>query len=376
VPGKDAVEIFTTRWAMSYLRGPMTRDQIARLMAEHPTAATTAASAVADAATATPSTAVSGTTSDLSSDETPVMPEVADDVPVRWVDVAAPWLAEVGGSASGTRLEAAIVARVRLRYDDTKADLIHDEDYECVLAPLTDPVDVSRALAVDYDDRDLRTDAPADAVYRLSPLALTKKTLFSGIERDLRDHLTRTLTIEVPANADLKLYGRPGETTEAFETRCLQAADDRADTEIAALRDKYEAKATKLRDAIAAAEDRVDVLEAQAEGKRNSELLSTAGSILGGLLGGRKRNVLGKLGTAARSRGTTKAAQERVGAAESKVARLVTDLEELESELAEEITEIDARWMGLAKRIEPMSIGLERSDVAVVQLSLAWLPVD
>lgn len=373
--GKDAVEIFTTRWAMSYLRGPMTRDQIARLTAEHPAGATVAAAPGVDPA-ATPATQASSAVSDLSTDETPVMPEVAEGVPVRWVDVAAPWLADVGGSASGTRLEAAIVARVRLRYDDTKAGLTHDEDVECVLAPLTDPVDVSRALTVDYDDRDLRTDAPAGAVYRISSVPLTSKTLFSGIERDLRDHLTRTLTIEIPANPELKLFGRPGETAEAFEVRCLQVADERADADIAALRDKYEARATKLRDAIAAAEDRVDVLEAQADGKRNSELLSTAGSILGGLLGGRKRNVLGSLGSAARSRGTTKAAQERVDAAESKVARLVADLEEIEGELADEVTEIDARWMAIAKRIEPMPIGLERSDVAVLQLALAWLPVE
>jgi hypothetical protein len=32
--GKDQPEVFTTRWAMSYLRGPLTRDQIAVLMAE------------------------------------------------------------------------------------------------------------------------------------------------------------------------------------------------------------------------------------------------------------------------------------------------------------------------------------------------------
>ena len=31
--GKDTPEVFTTRWAMSYLRGPLTRDQIATLMA-------------------------------------------------------------------------------------------------------------------------------------------------------------------------------------------------------------------------------------------------------------------------------------------------------------------------------------------------------
>ncbi len=380
--GKDAVEIFTTRWAMSYLRGPMTRDQIAAVMADHPAGkAAVAPSGGSPSTTAAPAgaagpEAAAATGPELAHDETPVMPDVADGVPVRWVDIAAPWLTDAGGSSTGRRLEAAIVARVRLRYDDTKADLVHDEEYECVLAPLADPIDVSRALAVDYDDRDLRTDAPTGVVYRISPVALTKKTLFTTVERDLRDHLTRTLTIEVPTNADLKLYGRPGEAADAFETRCLQAADDRADSEIAALRDKYEARATKLRDGIAAAEDRVDVLEAEADGKRNSELLSTAGSILGGLLGGRKRNVLGKLGSAARGRGTTRAAKERVDAAEGKVARLAADLEEIEAELTEEITEIDARWMGLAKRIEPMSIGLERTDVTVVQLALAWLPVD
>ena len=36
--GKDTPEVFTTRWAMSYLRGPLTRDQIASLMADRRTA--------------------------------------------------------------------------------------------------------------------------------------------------------------------------------------------------------------------------------------------------------------------------------------------------------------------------------------------------
>ena len=37
--GKDQPEVFTTRWAMSYLRGPLTRDQIAVLMADQKGAA-------------------------------------------------------------------------------------------------------------------------------------------------------------------------------------------------------------------------------------------------------------------------------------------------------------------------------------------------
>ena len=40
--GKDQPEVFTTRWAMSYLRGPLTRDQIAVLMADQKAASSRA----------------------------------------------------------------------------------------------------------------------------------------------------------------------------------------------------------------------------------------------------------------------------------------------------------------------------------------------
>jgi hypothetical protein len=202
------------------------------------------------------------------------------------------------------------------------------------------------------------------------------KAFWTKLQRDLVDQLVRSRQLELPANRQLKLVARPGETAEAFATRCLQAADERADAEIAKLKDTYETRFNRLREQLRTAENRADVLKEEREGKRNEEVLSTAGSILGGLLGGRKRNVLGKLGGAARSRGTTKAARERVAAAEGKVARMVDELEELEAELADEVTEIDARWMATAKDVTTVAITLERSDVTVADLCLAWLPVD
>ena len=386
-PGKDSTSVFTTRWAMSYLRGPMTRDQISSLMAEARAESEAAAPPSAPSGASTPAGAPSATTApttatsagpELADDESTVMPEITDSVAVRYVDVAAPWLADAGGSESGTRLQAAVVARVSLRYDEKKADLVHDEEFECVIAPLDDHVDVSRLVAVDYDERDLRAEPAVESpIYLMSEAKLTNKTFFSGVERDLKDHLYRTMEVEIPANAQLKLYGRPGETAEAFEARCLTLANDRADEQIAELRDKYETKVDKLRDQIEAAEDRVDVLEEQADAQRNSELLSTAGSLLGGLLGGKSRSsILGKLGTAAGRRGRTNTSRERLDAAENKVARLEDDLADLEADLAEDVTEIDARWMSTAKEITTLSVGLEKSDIQVTHLALAWLPVD
>jgi hypothetical protein len=310
------------------------------------------------------------------------MPEAADGIAVRYADVASPWLGDVGGDSRGQRLSAAVIARVALRYDETKADLVHDDEFECVIHPLDEQVDVSQMVQVDYDDRDLRTDAPPGAVYRLTDAKVTNKTFWSGLETDIRDHLVRTMTVEIPANSTLKLFGRPGEEAADFEARCLKIADDQADEEIAALRDKYETKARRLRDQIEAAEDRLDVLEEQSKSKRNSELLSTAGSVLGGLLGGRKSKggllggLLGKAGSAATRRGSTKAAGERTEAQENKVERLTAEVEELELELAEEVTEIDAKWMDIGKEIDTLTVGLEKTDVKVTQIALAWIPVE
>lgn len=407
--GTDTPEVFTTRWAMSYLRGPMTRDQIAQLTPPAPsapaedTAVTSATPAMPDTAstpadanvpaaattTTTTAEAPAGTTSTpatsavaaLGDDETTIMPEVADNVAVRWVDVASPWLAEVGGDSRGTRLEAAIAARVHLRYRQARADLLHDEEYEAVLFPLGSTADARAAVAVDYDDRDLRPDPPADAVYRLPDAPLSRSAFFNQVRRDLVDHVQRSLTLQLPTNAALKLYGRAGESTDEFASRCRRAADERADADLAKLRTKYENRATKLRDQIAAAEDRASVAAEQARGQRNSELLSTAGSVLGGLLGGGKSgggalgSMLGRAGTAAGRRGRSNASQQRADAAQNKVSRMLDELDRLEVELANEVTEIGAKWAAAAADTSTIEVTLTKTNIDITDLTLAWLPV-
>ncbi len=376
--GKDQPEVFTTRWAMSYLRGPMTRDQIKQLTGEVvvPPSPAAAPSDVAQAADA-PAAALPAPAAAPDADATPVMPEIAGKIAVRWVDPAAPWLESVGASSMGTTLAPAVVARVSLRYDETKADLVHDAEYEAVLFPLAEHVDATRAVAVDYDDRDLRTEPPQVVGYRLTGAPLDSSTFWTGVERGLTEHLSRSLTMELPVNRALKLYGRAGESAEDFALRCRTVAGERADAELATKRNKYEAKATTLRNRLEAASDSAQVARDQQEARSRDDLLSSAGSILGGLLGGRRSRggMLGQLGRAAGRSGRTSASRTRVEAAENKAARLQTDIEDLEAELAEELTEIDQRWLETAAKVETMTVSLERSDVKVTQLALGWLPV-
>jgi Helicase HerA, central domain len=387
--GRDHPDVFTTRWAMSYLRGPLTRDQISRLTPDpeptpQPSGLQPPSDVMATAAqtSGTPlppppppplPTSVAG---GADVDVTPVMPAVAGKVPIRWVDPAAAWITAVGGTPTGTVFEPAIVARVALRYDETKADLVHDTEFEAVLFPLADRVDPAAAHAVDHDDRDLLASAPAGRVYRLGDAPIDINTFFTTVGRELVDHLVRNLPMTVHHNQTLKLYGRPGELATDFVARCEMVADDRAEADIAKLRSKYETRAGTLARQLAEARSRTEAIREAAAAKEQDDLLSSAGSLLGGLLTGRssRRRMMSDMvrdaGRAASSSGGAQAKQ-----AESKVARLTADLEALEAELADDVREIDQRWRAAAGDVSSIDIGLEKSDVRVTDLVLAWLPV-
>jgi Helicase HerA, central domain len=381
--GKDKPESFATRWAMSYLRGPLTRDQIQTLM--HDQAAAAAAQSPQAVPTATvdgqPAYAAasggpSGSATVLGTNETPVMPAVADGIAVRYVDVASPWLESVGGDTHGTRLGAAIIARVQMHYDDTKAGVAQDEQYETVIYPIDALVDASKAVAVDYDDRDLRPDAPSPAVYTLTDAPIKDKAFWTKIQGGIVDSLVRSQTLAVGVNPDLKLYSRPGETGDQFAYRCGQAASEGASQDAAALQAKYQTKIDRLNDQVATAQDRTGVLQQQQSARRNTEILGTAGSVLGSILGGRGGfgSILGKLGTAVTRQGSTKTAGARADAAQNRVDQIQQNVQELENELAQELNDINNQWMNKARNITTTEIPLERTDVSVSQIVLGWLP--
>jgi hypothetical protein len=418
--GKDSPDVFTTRWAMSYLRGPLTRDQISTLMAGQrgaPSAVSAAAaaapapvaaaapapaagvasppsSAAASSAAAValpPSSAAASSAAEVASppssaavgpapvgdDATPMMPEVAQGVGVYFVDAAAPWLATVGGSPGSTRYAPAAVARVRLRYDEEKADLVVDEEYEAVLHPLTSAADPAAAIAVDYDERDLLATPPGPVSFVLPDAPIKAKTFWSTLEKDLVSQLVRARTIEIFANRQLKLFSRAGESKDDFAARCKQAGDDKADAETAALRDKYETKTKDLQDKLQAAQDRTQVLKSEASGRQQEELLSTAGGLLGSFLGGRRRSssLASELRSAAGRRSRSRSAGDRVDAAQNKADSIAAQITELEGELSDDIVRITGAWDEKAAAIDSVPVSLERTDVQVAQLVLAWVPV-
>jgi hypothetical protein len=376
--GRNDVNTMATRWVRSYLRGPLTRDQIATVQdsqaVSHGTPVTGGSEGSATAATydtATPpsaeSSAPAASTGQMADDETPVMPTVAADIPVSHLDPGAPWTDALGlvmPTGQVPRVEAAAVARVMVRYSDARAELNYEEEFETIVFPL--PVNTAgvEPIAVDYDDRDF-VDANGEARYAVPEAKIANKTYWSGLERDIIDYLSRNNPLELFVNTELKVYGRPGETQGDFIARCVELAEAEADKKTAALTAKYDTKLRALQNRLATAAGQAEAAAAA----RTTDMISGVGSVLGGLLGGRRSTA--SLSAAARR---ASAAQTRATAAAAKVDDLQAQISNLELELMADVQAIDDDWQAKAAEVSTRQIVAKKTDTRVIDLRLVWFP--
>jgi hypothetical protein len=242
---------------------------------------------------------------------------------------------------------------------------------------LTATLDGAAFAAVDYDDRDLRTEAPAGASYRLVETPVGDKRFAAEAEKALVDHLVRNRPVQVQRNATLKLASRVGESPEDFAARCHAAAEAKADDAQAEMTRKYESRIARARDALEAASDRVAQAKQAQSTRRSDALFRGAGSILGAVLGGRRsaRSMARDLGSVVSSGSRSREAARRVETAQNRVEDKRDALEQLEAEMAEELAAIDAKSKQDAAAIESVDVGLEKTDVRVTSFSVVWVPV-
>jgi hypothetical protein len=385
--GAPEPTVFNTRWAMSYLAGPLTRDEVSTLMkgreapvapeAEPPATDPAPTAAVDPEPTETTDPAPTAVTDpepteEIDTDAVPVLPKTAEGVASVFLDPAAAWAGQIGADPTGTRYEPAVAATVNLLYDDTRAGVNHQEVFEAVVFPLQPVLTPESVIEVDHDPRDFRSDPPVGASYAIPEVAIDTKGFWSALEADLKTHLVGARKETIFKNVALKLYSRPGETQEDFVARATEAAEQSKDDAIAKLTEKYRARLERAKTALSKAENRVADLDATAGSKQTEELLSGAGDLIGVLLGGRKRS--NPLGGAARRRSASSQAKARAENARAALDEDKAELAELEADLEDEVADIDDEYAAKAETCEELEIPLEKTDIRVAELKLVWIP--
>ncbi len=366
---EDAPVVFHVRWARSYLRGPLTREQIRRLTPETvaETPGQTPPSPGAGEGVSAP--AVTPPSSDRpTGSPRPVLPPTVPE-------------AFLPSRANGDALTytPGLLGLARIQYVDRSSKrLRHSEDIALLAAlPENDhQVDWAAAADVDVVVEELE-DAPVEGATfgDLIPAAERARS-YAGWRKRLADSLYRGRACRLLKSPSLGLVSEPGESERDFRARLGDLAHEHRDRLTDRLRKKYARRLGRLEERIRKAEQSVEREQAQASGQKLQTAIAVGATVLSALLG-RKRVSLGTLGrvtTAARGVGRSAKERRDVARAEENVEALQAQLAELNAELEAEIDVLEESIAPATEALETVALRPRRADIEIRLVALAWQP--
>ncbi len=368
---EDHPVIFQTRWALSYLRGPMTRSQIRELgsrvessvdpAADEPTVAVPPPRGLAPTPPALP-------------------PEVKSFfIAARKGSQQA--LAELSKRTPATDQPAktslayriCLLGRGRVHFVDRRLGVDESEEFSLLIDPpeMGGPPPWEDAREVDLTPRDLGDRPQPEWLFEEVPETVNEVRELKELERGLEDFLYRSRSLTILHNPALDAYSRPRESRRDFALRLIQETRERRDAEIDKLKAGYQKRLGKLEEKLRRAEQTADQRQQAASARRTETLVSVGETILGVFFGRRSsRSVssgLSKYRMSSSASSTAKAAEENVEAVRQ-------EIESLRQELTNQTEAIGERWEKASGELEEKVVTPRRTDVSVDLFGLAWTP--
>ena len=377
---EDAPEVFESRWAMSYLRGPLTRTQIKSLMdplkgqATTPAIASPAAAqpvvttSVSSAPTATPVAAAAAAAVSTASARPVLPPEVSQYfVPVR------------GEGTSGAVLtyQPMVLGAAEIHYSKSKTTELSQE--LTMLANIGDgpiAVDWDQATSADLPVQDLEG-APADgAQFGNLPSAASKAKNYESWKKDFAGWVYRNQRVELFESSSLDLVSNPGESERDFRVRLQQLGREKRDATVDKLRQKYAPKMAALEEKKRRAEQTVAREAEQSSAQKVQTAISFGAALLSSFMGRKSLSfsTLGRATTAAR--GVSRSMKEAgdVTRAQDTVEAVNQQIADLDAQLKAETEAIQQAGDPQTEELEKVSLTPTKSDIAVKLATLVWAP--
>ena len=360
----DAPALFRTRWALSYLRGPLTLPEIARLQASQPMADATPSTAGKSAASVPPAASQPSPGSGK-----PVIPAGVVEYHLRQ--------ATSPGSSGAVTYAPRVLGVARMHFVNAAAgiDVWETRSY---LAPVSDdgsrPDWASAEVAGDLKDR-LDAGGAAEVRYMEAPVALLRADSYRAWKKQLEAYVYETAGLDIFRSPLTGAAAAPGGSEADFRARIALALREKRDAAVETLRRKYAPRLTTLEDQIRRAEGRIERERSQLSQQKMQTVISVGTSILGALLGRKKLSVtnMGRAGTAARSAGRIGKESGDVSRAEESLEVLQQRKTDLENEFAQETSRLQAEFDPAATTIDRVQVKPRKSDIDVTQMALVWV---
>lgn len=339
----DAPIAFESRWALSYLRGPLTRAQIKTLMSSRKSSGT-----VTGSATPAPKPRAAA------SQRTVLPPEISQRyIPARL-------------QGTGIVYQPVILGSAQVRYVDAKAKIDYLEDV-LLAAPVRDdsmPVEWDECFEMKVDVNDLETEPMEGAEFAPVPADAAKPKSYTAWNKDLINWIYANRKIELHCSPSSKECSQPNESEGEFRARLQHSLHEQRDAAVDKMRQKYASKVTTLQERLRRAEQAVNKEKEQ----RSASLLSVGADIFG-VVFGRKRAT-----TAIGSVSRTYRESSDIGRAEENVSASRRQLEDLQAQIESEAAAIQAQMDAATGTLETIAVKPKKTNIAIRLFTLAWAP--
>jgi hypothetical protein len=366
----DAPVVFESRWALSYLCGPLTKSQIKTLMdpvrSKHPFAKGDGAVA---AAADSPANAGGSAKPQAARAAGPA----SSNRPVVPAGIREKFLTVSDRVPDGYRLEyrPGLLGKGKMHFV-RKPDSI-DVWQTCYLlqaikdAPRDDiwqGASISEAAATTEDSPD------AQAQFADLPAELSRDKSYPIFLKQLKDHLYREGSLKLSQCAALESVSKPGEQDADFRARLAPKLTQ----QLAAKRDELEKSwAKKLADAndrVAKAQAKVSARRWQFFAKLGSMLWVVFDTIMAGMgknMPGRRRSLDPALRSMATETGESSNAKVDLERAQQKLQRL-------QQQHDDELKQLETSLSATGLTLDAIEVKPQKGDISPDEVSLVWLP--
>lgn len=355
----DEPVLFETRWVMSYLKGPISKHDIKKLMAGRKQEG-------GDTVDLSPQPASHAAHERAKAE--PLRPVVSSAIEQRF------YLQNI--VSEEIRFEPWIAARASVRFLSGKRniDIINNVDLRLYLdASFANP-EWKSAEEASYSLDVCRSTPPSESVYYPLPPGFEKLRNFRGLTKDFSDYLYQNKRLELFRFQGTSFESRPDESLGDFKVRFSDHLREQKDAAVEQLRKKYQTRQGRLEQKLNRALTKVDKEKVDVRTKTTDSLISLGVAVVGAFFGRKTFSAanIGKAATGMRSVGRVAKEKSDLKRAEETVLEIQNSLEELAVEVEEKVEEISSNFILDSHEIETFAIKPRRSDIFDVDLLLLW----
>jgi hypothetical protein len=342
----DDIRLFGTRWVMSYLKGPLKRDEISSLMEDQK--------------------------SQLS---TSIKKTVVKNVKVEGfenystLDSSIPQHYQVSLNES-KQFTPSIMAECTLNFFNQTRGIDEEESF-CLSLNIE-----SNLRSLEWDDAEtldasnekkkssfsrLPINAPENAQFSEVPDIISDDKKLRKTITSLKDWLYHEHKLELFRCKLPKLESKPYESLSDFKVRLSDMLNEEKEEAIEILQERYAKKEKILTNRLDRAMEKLE----KEESDTTSSFLNVGITVLGALFG-KSRASIGRAGSRVlKERGDVSRAEERAG-------KVKDDIEELEEELEDKVNNLVEKFELDEVEIEEFSIKLRKTDIEVNDIAVVW----